>query len=153
MTNTDECLGGFKSRSTCLVKTACDKTQKDEYMKEPINFYERLHNMPLEVNGWDYVIRRPSSLSAEGYMSRLWIFPDEKKPGHDNLMVIYIDIDWEDSSCISSVVKRGAGTSGQLTHARVQITRKDILTPHDFVMTFLYNLVSEIQQAGLHLCK
>ena len=150
MTNTDECLGGFKSRSTCLVKTACDKTQKDEYMKEPINFYERLHMMPFEVEGYHYVINQPSTKLSKG---RLWLFPNEHKPGHANLMVIYIDIDWEDSSCISSVVKRGAGTSGQLTHARVQITRKDILTPHDFVMTFLYNLVSEIQQAGLHLCK
>ena len=122
-------------------------------MKEPINFYERLHNMPLEVNGYHYVIKKPTIPSSEDYMRRLWIFPDEKKLSHANLMVIYIDIDWKDSSCISSVVKRGAGTSGQLTHARVQITRKDILTPHDFVMTFLYQLVSEIQQAGLHLCK
>jgi len=122
-------------------------------MKEPINFYERLHMMPLEVNGYHYVIKRPTSPSSDGYMRRLWIFPDEKKPGHANLMVIYIDIDWADSSCVSSVVKTGAGTNGQLTHARVQITRKDILTPHDFVMIFLYQLVSEIQQAGLHLCK
>ena len=130
-----------------------DKTQKDEYMKEPINFYERLHNMPLEVNGCHYIIRKPTIPSSEGYMSRIWIFPDEKKPGYLNLMVIYIDIDWQDNSCISSVVNRGAGSAGQLTHARVQITRKDILTPHDFVMTFLYQLVSEIQQADLHLCK
>jgi hypothetical protein len=119
-------------------------------MKEPINFYERLHNMPLEVEGYHYVINQPTTSLSNG---RLWIFPNENKPGHTKLMVIYLDIDWKDGSCTSSVVKRGAGANGKLTHARVQITRKDILTPHDFVMTFLYQLVSEIQQAGLHLCK
>jgi hypothetical protein len=114
-------------------------------MKQPINFFQRLHNQQIDVNGILYEIKEPNVLTQP----RLWIYPT--KEYQQSTMVIYIDFRWDMAICSAFVVKPGYGDAGECVKQGIGISSKHIQHPNEFINRFLYQIVSDIHQTGKHI--
>jgi hypothetical protein len=111
-------------------------------MKQPINFFKRLHKQPISVNGISYQIQEPNLRTQP----RLWIYPT--KECQDTAMVIYIDFKWDKAICSAFVVKAGYGDAGECVIAGIGISSKYIQTPNVFINSFLEGIVKAVHQSG-----
>jgi hypothetical protein len=114
-------------------------------MKQPINFFKRLHKQSIRVNGFSYQIQEPNIPTKP----RLWIYPDRVHPSVAN--VIYIDFKWDKAICSAFVVRPGYGDGGECVIAGIGISSKHIQHPNEFINRFLYQIVSDIHQTGKHI--
>lgn len=114
-------------------------------MKQPINFFQRLHKQQIDVNGISYVVTEPNVRTQP----RLWLYPT--KEYQTSTMVIYIDFRWDKAECSSFVVRPGYGDNGKCVTHIIPIFPKDIQHPNEFINRFLFKIVSEIHDENLHI--